>query len=423
MNTTKTSGKATHSPVAPEKDWNSLTIRSLFPGMQARADTVFLDNASTTQKPASVLEAIVDFYTNRCSGGGKSNAPARHVSTEYQRARETVASFIDADSEGVLFTSGATASLNTLAYSWGLRNLRDGDEIMVLRDDHRSSALPWYNLQSILKRSGIRIRIIDLPLTSRGEYDFDAIKSSLSSRTRLVSTTHVHHVYGALMDVQSLRKVLGKRILLAVDAAQSVGRTRLSVRALGADFVSFSGHKMFAANGVGVLYVSPRARRKMNPFIVGGGTPIEYRKGKLRLRGDSLREKLEAGTPDIAAVLSMIPAIEFIRELNEANIRKRLIELTSHLVSELSKLPGITFSPGVKELGANRGCGIVSFYFEHLENSRVGQVLADANILVRQGEDERGPGTDHYMRVSMHVYNTESDIDRLLEALSEAVSA
>ncbi len=393
-----------------------------FPILAEKPGTIFFDNASTSQKPASVIDAVSSFYGKECSNGGHSYPMAKAVFDRCEETRRSAAEFIGARPEDVVVTSGATASLNAIAYSWGLANLRDGDEVIVCLEDHKSTVLPWLNLRDQLRRLGRRVKVVGMPLNENGMYNLEALKRKLSDKTRLVAISHVHQIYGHEMEVEKVRRIVGRRVLLSVDASQSVGRRLVDVKRLGADFLSFSGHKMFAATGVGILYVAPRAAKKMTPFIVGGGTPACLGT-RPRLDTETLQAKLESGTPDISAIFSLKPAIEYVNRLGIETIAATLAQLTGELHDALASLPGIVFAAGMNESGSRQGCGILSFRFEQAAMDKLSAYLADANILVKSGAQAVAGRRSHedLLRVSMHVYNRRTEIDQLIKVLASAL--
>lgn len=395
-------------------------IRAKFPAFTEKPGTIFFDNASTTQKPQAVVELIDRFYRRECANAGRgSYQMSTTLTTRIEEARARVAAFIGAAKDDVCFTSGATESLNTVALAWGLKNLKTGDEVMVCLEDHKSTVLPWFNLQRLLKSFGVEIKIVPFRLHPEGDYELKSIREAKTEKTRLVAITHIHHLYGLDMEVKEIREAVGNDVLISLDASQSVGHRKVNLQELPVEFLSFSGHKMFAANGVGVLWVSPKVRTTLMPVMVGGGMVPEGELADLKLSGTTLASLLESGTQNIPAVLSLVPAIEFIESISIDAIESRLGKLTRHLYAALKDLAGIDFSPGVDRCGCHRGFGIVSFRFEQASTSDLAFVLDSENILVRTGDHclSSKQAGDDYVRVSLHVYNTEDEIDRLVGTL------
>jgi cysteine desulfurase / selenocysteine lyase len=343
--------------------------------------------------------------------------------------RSKLAGFIGANPEDLAFTSGATESLNTVALTWGLTNLQDGDEIMLCPRDHKSAILPWYNLKEILAAQGKTIQIKTFEIHEVGDYDLKSIKAQVSPRTRLLAMAHIHHVFGLDMEVPEIRAIVGDDVLISLDASQSVGHIPVDVQSLAVDFISFSGHKMFAATGTGALWVNPRVKASLHPCKVGGksgsrqGTgpngPVIDNKQNSR----SAAELFEAGTQNIAGILSLGKAVDFVESIGLRSIQSHVSELTVYLYSKLLELPGIIFAPGMGVCRCETGFGIIAFRFEQLSNLDLSFVLDAENIFVRSG-DHCTYAKDHseeYVRVSMHLYNSKEEIDQLVYVLEGAV--
>lgn len=392
-------------------------VRRRFAIFNNRPGHIFFDNAATTQKPHTVLRRMAQYYRRDCANAGRA---AYSMSTQaagaISRARERVAAFINADSKNIVFTSGATDSLNTVALAWGLANLKDGDEVMVCFEDHKSTVLPWVNLQSILARFGVDIKIVPIDVHLEGDYELKSIRERLSARTRLLAMTHVHHLYGLDMEVAKVREIVGPNVLISLDASQSVGHRLVDVRELPADFLSFSGHKMFASTGVGVLWVAPRVQSQLVAVKAGGNGLALGAESEAK---SSIQALLECGTADISAIVSLAAAVDFIESLGIERIERRVSALSHKLYDALKNLPGLEFSPGFGRCGCPIGYGIIAFRFEEIATSDLAFLLDSENIMVRTGDHCMSwaqKGVD-YLRVSLHVYNTEAEIERFIAVL------
>lgn len=403
-----------------------LNLRPHFPVFSEAPDDIFFDNASTTQKPQCVIDEFDSFYKRDCSNAGRAVYPASfRAAQRIEQARQDVARFINANSHEVAFTAGATDSLNTVAWSWGLANLNDGDEILYCPDDHSSAVLPWQNLQAALAAFGKNIQLKPFSIHPVGDYDFSSIKRAMSDRTRLIAMSHIHHVYGVDMEVSDIRKIVGPEVLVSLDSSQSIGHTTVDVRTLDADFVSFSGHKMFAGNGVGVLFAKAEHHKQMLAFRSGGKhEPVSSSEMKNN-RADFI-DKVESGTANIPAIASLSAAIEFIESIGLDKIEAHVSQLTSELVRQLSPLPGIIFSPGPVTCGCPGGYGILSFRFEEAESMDIASALAYEKIYVRSGmhcrSSHNSTPSEDYIRVSMHAYNTVDDIHAFTNSLRNILS-
>jgi cysteine desulfurase/selenocysteine lyase len=210
-----------------------LAIRDRFPIFDQMPDTVFLDNASTTHKPDSVIQVFDTFYRRDCSNAGRAIYPSSmRAAQKIEKARHDVARLIGAHAREIAFTSGATDSFNTVAWSWGLTNLKDGDEILFCPQDHRSAILPWQNLQSVLAGMGKNITLVPFGIHAVGDYDFRDLRNALTERTRVIALSHIHHVFGVDMEISDIRKIVGADVVMSLDASQSVGHIKVDVNEL-----------------------------------------------------------------------------------------------------------------------------------------------------------------------------------------------
>lgn len=401
-----------------------MPIKTSFPFFYRHEGIVYFDNASTTQKPQRVLDALNEYWSEYCANAGRgSYTSANRVTKEVEGVREKVRDFIQAKSPNeIVFTSGATASLNTVAYAWGLTNLQSGDEVMVCLEDHDSNALPWINLQKILAKMGKQIRIVTFRNTSAGDANIEDILAKITKQTRLIVMTHIHNVYGTKSDVEILREKIDSKILISLDASQSIGHIPIDVQCLGVDFLSFSGHKMFASTGIGVLWINQRIHEQIQPFLVGGG--VTEAGGKSEVVFKKMPYLLEGGTPNISGVISLGAAIDFIQEITLEKIQYQMLELSQYLLQQLRTLDKIVFLPGIAFCKCAVGYGIVSFNIEGISSSEVGFILNEHQIYVRTGTHCTGGGNElnDSVRVSLHVYNTKEEIDRLVEVLKGIIS-
>lgn len=402
---------------------NPEAIRKQFPVVAGNEETLFFDNASTSQTPTPVIDCIRSFYESECSNVARASySRATALSAKVESARVKVAEFLNADKDDIAFTGGATESLNMVAMSWGMHNLEDGDEIMICPEDHHSAVYPWLNLKETLSRFGKEIKLVDFDLHPSGVYDWQDIKNKLSSKTRLIALSHIHHLYGMEMDIAEIKAILPENVLVALDASQSAGHIKIDVQTLGADFVSFSGHKMYAANGVGILYSKKEVRETMWPARAGSKTAFKNDADELKLTSSRLASIIECGTLNIPGILSMTPAIDFINSVSLEKMESYISDLTRHLLAKLKELPGIEFAPGIGICGCTKGFGIISFKFKNMESSDLAAFLDSEDIEVRAGDHCRGlkEDGDDYIRVSLQIYNTVEEIDYFAEVLEDA---
>ncbi|MDR3616500.1 MAG: aminotransferase class V-fold PLP-dependent enzyme [Candidatus Obscuribacterales bacterium] len=395
-----------------------LRLRQEFPIFGNSPDVIFFDNAATAQKPERVLRRVSRYYRHECANAGRSAYRASTTTAAaIEDCREKVAAFINTKAEQIAFTSGATDSLNTVALGWGLTNLKDGDEIMVCFEDHKSAVMPWFNVQSLLSRFGISVKIVPFDIHHEGDYELKSIRENLTARTKLLAMTHIHHLYGLDMEVEQIREIVGQDVLISLDVSQSIGHRKVDVSALPVDFVSFSGHKMFSGTGVGVLWTSPRARRLMH--AVKSGSTSTGANLAVPNHEPTLASIVESGTPNVAAVLSLAPAIDFVERWAIERIEERISGLSHYLRDALSTLEGVDFAPGFGRCGCPAGYGVISFRLEQIATSDLAFVLDSENIQVRTGNfclSKRNQGDD-YARISLHVYNTKAEVDRFINVL------
>lgn len=408
---------------------NVAKIKSDFPIFVSHPDLIYFDSASTTQKPKCVLETMSHYYEKQCANAGRAAyAWSSQLEKSIEESRRVVASFLKADPSGLAFTAGATDSLNLVCQSFALHNLEDGDEVILCPKDHRSAVLPWYQVREILKAMGKNIVIKHFDIHEVGDYDLKSIKSQLTPKTKVLAMSHVHHVYGLEMEVAEIREIVGPEVIISLDASQSVGHTAvdLSSQGLPVDFVSFSAHKMLSAPGVGVLYAGERVREKLRPVRLGGKSKAFIVEGELSQAHTTVAELLEAGTQNIPAILALAEAVRYIESIGVERIEAHVSRLTVDLWQKLAALPGIEFAPGIGICGCDRGWGIISFRFRQLSSMDLSFALDEERIFVRSGDhcmyNKEEAKDDDFLRVSMHLYNDENDIDEFIAVLSGCLS-
>lgn len=385
-------------------------IQNQFPFFIHNPQAVYLDSAATTQKPISVLEAVETFYRTENANAGRGNYLfSTSLAKKIQDVREQTARFLNAEKSEISFTGGATDSQNRLACSLSTV-LKDGDQILYSPYDHASFVEPWLLLQKQLQYFGITITLVPYQVKNTGGADIEDIFSKINSKTKLINITHVHNIFGSDSDIYELKPLREKGILINVDAAQSVGHIPVDVEYLGADFVSFSGHKMFAPYGVGVLYARKEKQRLLNTSFVGGGMKA----------GQGF---FEAGTLDYAAIIGLGKAIEYVESIGLENIHQHLVEITQYALSKLKKIAGIEFVNGPYYWRCADGFGIISFRLENIDPVDVAFYLSQQGIMVRAGDhcNITSNAITNTVRISMHIYNSLEDIDRLVAAIQGLV--
>ncbi|WP_319945126.1 aminotransferase class V-fold PLP-dependent enzyme [Nocardia macrotermitis] len=388
----------------------------------AASPQIYLDSASTTQKPAPVIAAVEGYLRERTANAGRGSYPwATTLTRTIADVRERTATLLGAAPQEIVFTPGATAGLNAVALSWGLANLRDGDEILYSPRDHASNVYPWLHLRDTLARFGHRIRLVPYRVTALGEADTADIADRLSPRTRLITVSHLHHVFGAVNTLEEVRDRLDPGVLLCFDCSQSGGHVPIDVTELRADFAVLSAHKMFGAPGTGVLYCARRVHEQLVPFLPGGNSGVAPDDSGLAYA--AMPERLEGGTHNIPGILALGAALEVLERIGVELVAEHNRVLTRRLIDGLRPLPGLEFTPGPAHAPCEIGYGTVSFTLAGIGSTDLGFVLAEAGFLVRTGAHCVPPadGRDDAdsVRVSTHIYTTADDIDRFVGYLAE----
>ncbi|MFC4372691.1 aminotransferase class V-fold PLP-dependent enzyme [Nocardia halotolerans] len=395
------------------------TVRDRFPAL-ADPGVVYLDSAATTQKPDTVIAAVTGYLSEHTANAGRgSYGWSTTLAARIAAIRTRAAGFLGArHPDEIVFTGGATAALGAIAHSWGLAVLDDGDEILYNPADHAANVLPWLHLRDTLARFGRRIVLRPYGSTRTGEADVDDILAQVGPRTRLITTSHLHHVYGGLSTLEELRGRIDPAIALCFDCAQSGGHLPVDVTALDADFAVFAGHKMFGAPGTGLLYCRRRVHDRLRPFLPGGHSGVRATEAGLLSTG--MPELLEGGTHNIPGILSLAAAFDLLDELDLFAVAAHNRQLTLRLIEGLRTVPGVEFLPGPAHAGCAVGYGIVSLTLDGISAADLGFVLTESGFLVRTGA-HCVPGADPAagsVRVSTHLYNTLDEIDRFVACVA-----
>lgn len=400
--------------------------RRLFPALDETPD-VYLDSASTTQKPRPVIEVVHRYLSERTANAGRGTYPwASALTREIEGVRERMAGFLGAEADEVVFTGGSTAGLNAVALSWGLSNLREGDEILFSPRDHGSNVYPWHQLRQILAGFGRTISLVPYRVNGLGEADIGDIEAKISPRTRLIAVSHVHHVFGAMTTLEELAGRIDPAIALCFDCSQSGGHLPVRVRELGADFAVFAAHKMFGTPGTGVLYCARRRHGELTPFLPGGNSGVSLQDSTLV--AGAMPQLLEGGTHNIPGILALGAALDLLEEVGLDTIHTHNRALTQQLISGLRAVPAVEFTPGPAYAPCETGYGILSFNLPGITAQDLGFVLGELGFLVRAGAhcvpESRGVDADS-VRVSTHIYTTAEEIDRFtacVATIAEEVS-
>ncbi len=392
-------------------------IRNDFPMFRNKTqmqghDLVFLDNASTTFKPDSVINAVNQYLNNETSNSHRGDYDlCYNADKRIAEARQTVAKFINANEDEVVFTSGTSMSINLVAYGYAMKYLTKDDEILLTEAEHASNVLPWFKVSEI---TGCKISYI--PLTKEGRLTLENVKKSIGTATKIISIAQVTNVLGYITDVKSIAKLAHENnILLMCDGAQSVPHMKIDVKDLDVDFLTFSGHKMCGPTGIGVLYGKYELLDKMDPVFVGGGMNAKFfMNGEVKYLNPPT--KFEAGTLNIEGIYGLEAAVQYIENLGLDNIRKYEEDLRKYLISRLEEVPNIVIYNKEAE------SGIVTFNIKGVFAQDEATYLNSKGIACRSGQHCAKILNDFLkevatVRCSLYFYNTKEEIDYFVETL------
>lgn len=377
---------------------------------------IYIDNAATSQRPQCVIDAEGDFYKNYNANPLRGLYSLSVEATEvYENAREAVRKFIGAEkSNEIIFTRNTTESLNLVAYSYGLSNVKKGDEIVVSIMEHHSDLLPW---QMVAKTCGAELKFIEC--AKDGSIDLEKVKELITSRTKIVAMTQVSNVLGREYPVKEIAKLAHEKgAVMVVDGAQSTPHMRVDVTDLDADFFAFSGHKLLAPMGIGVLYGKEELLEKMPPFL-SGGEMIDSVTRTSAVYAE-LPHKFEAGTVNAAGAAGLKAAIDYIEKVGFDYIGEREIALTSRAIEKMKKIPRVNI---IGSENADEHTGIVTFTIDNVHPHDISEILAADGIAVRAGHHCAQPllthlGLNSTTRASFAFYNTEDEVDKFTDSVA-----
>ncbi|MGB8194337.1 MAG: cysteine desulfurase [Chitinophagaceae bacterium] len=395
-------------------------IRQQFPILEQTVKgypLVYLDNAATSQKPQVVIDALVDYYKGYNANIHRGiHTLAEQATAAFEATRDTARAFINAPSrEEIIFTRGTTEGINLVAYTWGRKNIKEGDEIIISTLEHHSNIVPW---QILCEEKGAVLKVI--PINTNGELLMDAFEQLLNARTKLISVGHASNALGTINPVKKIIEAAHKLgVLVMVDGAQSAVHLDIDVQDLDCDFFAFSSHKVYGPTGVGVLYGKRELLESM-PVFQGGGEMIKEVSFERSTYAD-LPYKYEAGTPNIADTIAFKAALDFVSETGKDKIRRHEDDLLAYATEQLEQLPGL------KIVGrAAEKVSVVSFTIEGIHPQDIGILLDNRGIAVRTGHHCTQPlmgcfGIPGTVRASFVMYNTMEEIDALVAGLKKAI--
>lgn len=397
---------------------NIQKIRSDFPILNQKMNgypLVYLDNSATTHKPQQVIDCIIEFYSKINGNVHRSgHYLSEQASISFESTRNKVRDFINAkNSEEIIFTSGTTESINIVASSFGEKFIESGDEVIITEMEHHSNLVPW---QMLCDQKNAKLKII--PFNDDGDLIIDRFKQLITDKTKIIALTFVSNVLGTINPVKEIIQIAHeKRIPVLIDGAQAVQHIPVDVQDIDCDFFVFSGHKMYAETGVGVLYAKQKWLKIIPPYMFGGGM-IE----SVSFERTTFVEppfKFEAGTGNISGVLSLGVAIDYINNIGISKIKRHEDDLVNYAIDQLSNFNGLTIYANPK-----KRCGIISFNLKDIQHYDVMILLDKLGIAVRSGKHCAEPIMNHYnikgsVRASFAVYNSKEEIDRLLNGLKK----
>ena len=378
---------------------------------------VYLDNASTTQKPNQVIDAITDYYRNHNANIHRAVYALAEESTEaYEAARDKIANFVNVKNrQELIFVRGTTEAINLVAYAWGRPHINEGDIIVTTEYEHHSNIVPW---QLLTQEKHAKLEYIGMD--DDGQLILDDLDKYLATgKVKLVTFSLMSNVLGTITDAEKIiAKCKAAGVPTLIDGAQAVPHMKVDLDTLGCDFFAFSGHKMLGPTGIGVLWVRKSVLQTMNPFHGGGDMIREVH--KYETTWNDLPYKFEAGTPNIADVIGFGAAIDYLTKIGMDNVRQHEIELTKYAIDEFSKVPGLQIY-GTKDI-TKRG-GVISFNFADVHPHDVAQIIDGEGIALRSGHHcaqvlmER-LNVAATSRASFYIYNTKDDVDALINSLN-----
>ena len=394
-------------------DWAS--VRADFPLLTREVQgkpLVYLDSANTGQKPASVIEAVDDFYRHHNANVSRAvHTLGTEATDAYEGARRKLAAFFNVRPDELVLCSGTTFALNLVAYSWALPNLRPGDAIVLTRMEHHANIVPW---QLVAERTGAKIKVAEV--NAAGELDLDALYALLTPEVKILSLTHVSNVLGTVNPVREIcREARRRGIVTAVDGSQAAPHRPVDIASIGCDFYAFTGHKMCGPTGTGALWARREHLTAMPPFI-GGGEMIK----EVRFEGTVYNDaphKFEAGTPNIAGFIGLGAAVDYLSALGMANTEAREQELLRHATEELDKVEGLRIFGRAAEKAA-----VISFLVDGAHAHDLATLLDLEGVAIRSGHHCAHPLMHHFgvpatCRASFAFYNTHGEVEAFVAAL------
>jgi cysteine desulfurase/selenocysteine lyase len=400
---------------------NVARIREDFPVLKRQVNDkplVYFDNAATSQKPEVVIDAIETYYREYNANIHRGiHKLAEEATLAYEEAREKVAKFVNAKrTEEIIFTRNATEAINLVAYSWGRANIGKGDKVVLTIMEHHSNIVPW---QLLAQEKGAKVEFVKIDAT--GELRQDEVHELIDEKTKIVCVTHASNVLGTVNPVKEIGRLAHRYgAMLLIDAAQSVPHMTVDVRDIDCDFAAFSGHKMLAPTGIGVLYGKSETLQNMPPFL-GGGEMIR----EVHTSGASWKDppyKYEAGTPNISGAIGLGAAVDYLRRIGMRNVHDYEKEITSYALKRMEQVDGIViYGP----MDVAHRIGVISFNLGDIHAHDLASILDEEGIAIRSGHNCAQPLMEFLQipatsRASFYIYNTKEEVDVFISALEKA---
>tara|TARA_B100001750_G_scaffold247303_1_gene272584 strand:+ start:1784 stop:2995 length:1212 start_codon:yes stop_codon:yes gene_type:complete len=394
-------------------------IKSDFPTLGQKIngnDLVYLDNAATTQKPISVIEAVNNYYKKTNSNIHRGvHTLSQKATEEYENARKKVAKFINSDEKEIIFVRGATEAINLVANSYVRPLLKPKDQIIITEMEHHANIVPW---QMVCNEKGAELKI--LPINKKGELITDDLEKLINGKTKFMAINHVSNSLGTVNNIRRIVEIAHKhKIKILIDGAQAVQHIPVDVEQIDADFYCFSGHKIYAPTGIGVLYGKKNLLDEMPPYQ-GGGDMIKSVTFEKTIYND-VPNKFEAGTPNISGVIGLGTAIDYILEIGIENIAKHEANLLNYATEKIKQIKGVEIIGNAKEKAS-----VLSFTMENIHPHDIGTIMDSHGLAIRAGNHCTQPVMDFYSipataRASFAIYNDKNDVDKLISSVKKTM--
>ena len=375
----------------------------------------YLDTASTSQKPQCVIDSIVDFYQNYNANVHRGLYPwAEKATSLYESTRNKIANYINAKSETLVFTKGTTESINFISSSWGQNNITKEDNIVITEMEHHSNIVPW---QILSKKTGAELRYI--PISNSGDLVLDNIDDIIDNNTKIVSVIHQSNVFGTINPIATIiKKAHNNSAKVLIDAAQSIAHQAIDVSRMNCDFLVFSGHKILGPTGIGCLYIKENILNSLEPYQTGGQMIDKVQ--EYNSTWNDLPFRFEAGTPNIAGVVGLSYALDYINKIGIDKIKSHNHFLTEYCINQLNDIDNLEIYGHQNISGP-----VISFNIKNVHSYDLAQLLAQQNIYIRSGHHCAQPimrrlNIESSNRVSLYIYNDLKDVDRLIEGIKKS---